>query len=281
MAVANTLESNYWFGAQGNRLWVGQVEGDGAIDIDHEDLIDKQENNRVKVRIMGYHARDRQILPPKDLPWATVMMPNSAPQWHKSQGSVHGLGIGAWVIGTFMDGESAQQPLVFGSLGVVEKGNTYGDVAGNLGLSNNYEPQRADTVANNKPAQGGGTVGPSGRGERTGKNSTNDSQQLDIEKITFSVSNGKCGHRPEAEFQRILGELFTKKNRSDIVGDLLIDKVTGKISNKDELTRSYVSRLQQVSNGILGDTKQVILYELKKFFQENVLTPLTLSLIHI
>ena len=33
MAIANTLESNYWFGAQGNRLWVGQVEGDGAIDI--------------------------------------------------------------------------------------------------------------------------------------------------------------------------------------------------------------------------------------------------------
>ncbi|BCU94416.1 MAG: hypothetical protein CM15mV5_0710 [uncultured marine virus] len=58
----------------------------------------------------------------------------------------------------------------------------------------------------------------------------------------------------------------------------MIDKVTGKITNKDELTRSYVSRLQQVSNGILGDTKQVILYELKKFFQENVLTPLTTAL---
>ena len=278
MAVANTLESNYWFGAQGNRLWVGQVEGDGAIDIDHEELIDKQENNRVKVRIMGYHARDRQTLPPEDLPWATVMMPTSAPQWHKSQGAIHGLGIGAWVIGTFMDGESAQQPLVFGSLGVVEKGNTYADVAGNLGLSNNYEPTRADTAANNKPAEGQGTVGPSGRGERTGKNSTNDKQQLDVEKITFSVSNGKCGHRPESEFQRILGELFAKKRSNDVVGDLLIDKVTGKITNKDELTRSYVSRLQQVSNGILGDAKQVILYELKKFFQENVLTPLTKAL---
>tara|TARA_B100001989_G_scaffold21551_1_gene13140 strand:+ start:1975 stop:4101 length:2127 start_codon:yes stop_codon:yes gene_type:complete len=278
MAVANTLESNYWFGAQGNRLWVGQVEGDGAIDIDHEDLIDKQENNRVKVRIMGYHARDRQTLPPKDLPWATVMMPTNAPQWHKSQGAIHGLGIGAWVIGTFMDGESAQQPLVFGSLGVVEKGKTYGDVAGNLGLSNNYEAQRIDTVANNKPAGGKGTVGPSGRGLRTGKNSNNDTQQLDIEKITFSVSNGKCGHRPEAEFQRILGELFDRKRRSDVVGDTLVDKVTGKIFDKDDLTRAYVSRLQAVSNGILGDIKQVILYELKKFFQENVITPLTTAL---
>ena len=278
MALANTLESNYWFGAQGNRLWVGQVEGDGAIDIDHEDLIDKQENNRVKVRIMGYHARDRQTLPPKDLPWASVLMPPSSPQWHKSQGTIHGLGIGAWVIGTFLDGESAQQPLVFGSLGVVEKGKTYTDVAGNLGLSNNYEPTRADTAANNKPAGGAGTVGPSGRGTQTGRNSSNDKQQLDIEKITFSVSNGKCGHRPESEFMRILGELFTKKNRNDIVGNLLIDKVTGKISNKDELTRSYVSRLQGVANGILGDTKQVILYELKKFFQENVITPLTIAL---
>ena len=30
---APTLESNYWFGAQGNRLWVGQVEGDGETSL--------------------------------------------------------------------------------------------------------------------------------------------------------------------------------------------------------------------------------------------------------
>ena len=39
--AAPTLESNYWFGAQGNRLWAGQVEGDGNLLVSGEELIDK------------------------------------------------------------------------------------------------------------------------------------------------------------------------------------------------------------------------------------------------
>jgi hypothetical protein len=68
-AGSTTLESNYWFGAQGNRLWVGQVEGDGKVDITGKELKDKSASNRVKVRIMGYHAPSRKTLPPKDLPY--------------------------------------------------------------------------------------------------------------------------------------------------------------------------------------------------------------------
>ena len=111
---APTLESNYWFGAQGNRLWVGQVEGDGETLIDGTELPDKDESYRVKIRIMGYHTRSRKNLPPKDLPWASVMMPTTESITRDSAGSTHGLENGMWVLGTFMDGESAQQPLGYG-----------------------------------------------------------------------------------------------------------------------------------------------------------------------
>ena len=84
----STLESNYWFGAQGNRLWIGQVEGDGNIDIYGKELYDISESNRVKVRIMGYHARSRKTLPPKDLPWASVMLPTDAPSL-RNAGAIH------------------------------------------------------------------------------------------------------------------------------------------------------------------------------------------------
>ena len=40
LGASPTLESNYWFGAQGNRLWVGQVEGDGAKTITGDECVD-------------------------------------------------------------------------------------------------------------------------------------------------------------------------------------------------------------------------------------------------
>ena len=96
-----TLESNQWFGAQGNRLWLGLVEGDGNLLVSGEELIDRNGSNRVKVRIMGYHTRSRTKLPPKDLPWASVMIPATETVTTTNAGITHGLAIGSWVLGTF------------------------------------------------------------------------------------------------------------------------------------------------------------------------------------
>ena len=80
-----------------------------------EDVIDPKKRNRVKVRCFGYHTDDKGILPVVDLPWATVMMPNTSP-------SVDGIGMnhqlleGSWVVGFFRDGPSAQDPIVMGSM---------------------------------------------------------------------------------------------------------------------------------------------------------------------
>ena len=98
-----TLESNQWFGAQGNRLWVGLVEGDGNLLVSGEELIDKNGSNRVKVRIMGYHTRSRTKLPPEDLPWASVMIPATKLSLQPMQGSlmdlplVHGFLVLLWM----------------------------------------------------------------------------------------------------------------------------------------------------------------------------------------
>jgi phage baseplate assembly protein gpV len=80
-----------------------------------ENVIDPKKRNRVKVRCFGYHTDDKALLATSDLPWATVMMPNTSP-------SVDGIGMnhqlltGSWVIGFFRDGPSAQDPIVMGSL---------------------------------------------------------------------------------------------------------------------------------------------------------------------
>lgn len=273
LGAAPTLESNYWFGAQGNRLWIGQVEGDGHTSIDGSKLIDKQESNRVKVRIMGYHTRSREKLPPQDLPWATVLIPPTETHNRHSTGIVHGLEVGMWVLGTFMDGESAQQPLIMGSIGIVDKGQTFQDRITKVGLSNDEPSRRPDLEQNNKESSGG--HGASNRGTNTGTKSTNDAAQEDNERQTFAIANGKCGTRPEQEFTRIFNDFFRFVNKNDKVGSLLIDKTTGNIVKSASLISTYVSRLGNAAVGILGDIKQLILNEFKFYFQKYIIKPIT------
>lgn len=110
--VDNILnESNTNFaGKDGFYWWIGEVE-------DNEDPLHV---GRVKCRVLNYYTNpiggSSVELKTEDIPWATVMQPTD-------QAGVWGLGkssswlqVGAIVMGFFMDGESAQMPLVMGVL---------------------------------------------------------------------------------------------------------------------------------------------------------------------
>lgn len=86
--------------------WMGVVE----------DRQDPEEIGRVKVRCFGIHTEDKNILPTKDLPWATIMLPPNTAGTGSVGQSATGIVQGAWVVGFFTDGKSMQQPLVMGVL---------------------------------------------------------------------------------------------------------------------------------------------------------------------
>ena len=80
-----------------------------------EDINDPVKVSRVRVRMLSLHTEDKALLPTENLPWATVMMPTTS-------ASVSGIGFspsalvkGSWVVGFFLDGEEANQPLVMGT----------------------------------------------------------------------------------------------------------------------------------------------------------------------
>ena len=82
-----------------------------------ENRMDPNFLGRVQVRCFGHHSPNRFEIPTEDLPWAMVMQPTtSAAQTDVGQ-SPTGLVEGSWVVGFFMDGDEAQQPLVIGSVG--------------------------------------------------------------------------------------------------------------------------------------------------------------------
>ena len=71
---------------------------------------------RCKVRIIGYHPFDENVLSEADLPWAHVMVDPNSGAGQSCVGDKSRMLGGETVFGFFLDGEEAQQPVVFGAL---------------------------------------------------------------------------------------------------------------------------------------------------------------------
>ena len=81
-----------------------------------EDIMDPLKLGRVKVRCYEWHTPSRGAIPISSLPWAQVVMPANNPSISGIGTSPNGLKQGSWVVGFFMDGEDAQQPMIWGSI---------------------------------------------------------------------------------------------------------------------------------------------------------------------
>ena len=99
---------NTFLGKNGFIWWVGVVE----------DNKDPLKVYRCRVRIFGWHAEDKNLIPTDDLPWAQASLPvNNSLSFSVPQ-------IGEWVHGHFLDGESGQFPIYTGVLpGVISPNN--------------------------------------------------------------------------------------------------------------------------------------------------------------
>lgn len=96
------------FNRDGFIWWIGVVE-------DRKE--DPDRLGRVRVRIMGYHSDDLEILPTEELPWAIVMQPTTSAAVSGVGSSPTNLVEGTWVLGFFLDGKDKQQPVVMGTIG--------------------------------------------------------------------------------------------------------------------------------------------------------------------
>lgn len=100
------VEPNY-MGKDSFFWWVGVVE----------DRRDPKKLFRLRVRVLGTHTEDKQLIPTCELHWAYVYQ---GPSWNHA---MNGLGVsgngpveGTWVWGFFKDNESAQDPIVLGTI---------------------------------------------------------------------------------------------------------------------------------------------------------------------
>ncbi len=111
--------TNFW-GKDPMNWWIGQVTdpeiGKWGDSLESTQAANGEEINgfRCRVRIVGYHdcADD---LPDEDLPLAHILLPPNTATTGGCGETVQYQG-GEVVVGFFMDGEDAQQPVIFGTL---------------------------------------------------------------------------------------------------------------------------------------------------------------------
>ena len=96
-----------FFGKEGFIWWIGVVE----------DRFDPLYLGRCKVRILGWHTKDKAILPTKKLPWCAPIQPITSAAQTGVGLSPTGLVEGSWVFGFYRDGNEGQEPMMLGSMG--------------------------------------------------------------------------------------------------------------------------------------------------------------------
>ncbi len=82
-----------------------------------EDTADPLKLGRCRVRILGFHSENRDEVVTEHLPWASVIQPINSAAMNGIGLSPTGILSGTWVIGFFRDGNSAQEPIIMGTLG--------------------------------------------------------------------------------------------------------------------------------------------------------------------
>jgi hypothetical protein len=161
-----------------------------------ESRADPLKSGRCKVRVVGVHTENTQILPTKDLPWAIPLMPFNSASVSGIGSSPTGAVEGSWVAVIFLDGESKQQPMMLGTIpGIPEEVEpTFSDVSKNVDgtvyelVDDNTSPSSSSNRSPNRTSQNSDNTSSGDRG--TGNSSTDTAGQQVLTQTDTSPFSG-------------------------------------------------------------------------------------------
>lgn len=284
-------------GNDGFQWWVGQIEGTAA------DEKNNKGGYRFKVRIVGDHPGDPELVSTADLPWATVMMPVTVPFIPGNGGGAHPqLEIGCWVVGFYMDTEK-QKPIIMGSIGqtpgatkvfVERTPDTppFTTAIPQVNAQTDGSPLQQGTEKNT--ATGGlydGTVD----GDGNDRVATPPSIVDPLVNET-SAAEDWCQSKAEkcdeddmmSQMTGIMGEfLAAVQNNGGNVGTYLVNKSTGGLMDGIGMARGYVNKAMKVVQEFVAKVKGFVIEKLTNAVKDlikallfpsdtgNSLTPVT------
>ena len=296
----NLESAAHAIGKDGFNWWIGQVENDGS-DPEYTganaESKDYDYTGKVKVRIVGYHNPDKEVLPTRDLPWASCVMP-VVYAMKSGMGSIQQLQVNGWVVGFFMDGSSAQIPIIMGSISDQNPKDVYTKLPQASGFG--YQQVHALDYKPKKHGDGGGVVAgtadTTNKDQKTGTNTKTEEVTTeentvstvnprgeaskateamkaadDRKKYTIHVGNGKCGTPSDVKIKGATAEFlkFARGIEKNDIGEF-INKKTGKIEDVAEEIEKIQSRIQGFMGGVLSNVKGTVMKEAQKEIQKVI-----------
>ena len=213
-------------------------------------------------------------------------------------GSIQQLQVNGWVIGFFMDGSSAQIPVVMGSISDQNPKDIYTKLPEQS--SKGYQQIHAPDYDPDKHGTGGGIVGGTADTTTTDPTTGNTSGAVtqtteentvstvnergeaqkqteamkaadERKKYTIHVGNGKCGTPADVKIKGAAAEFlkFARGIEKNDIGEF-INKKTGEIEDLAGEIEAIQDRMQGFMGGVLANVKGTVLKETQKHIQEVI-----------
>ena len=259
------LVPTYKIGNDGLSWWVGQIEQTAS---------DTQGKGgwRYKVAIVGEHPKSKTLVQTKQLPWATVMMPVTAPFMPGNIGGASAQLIpGCWVIGFYLDNDKTK-PIIMGSIGQVPGATTVKNEVSSDDPDSRFKTGKrieAEFAVNpDKDGDDSKKITADLVGVMTDGTSNEEGARVDVgkklEEITqedWCVTTAKkCKERKLKEkMNNVIGEmLFQIQNNNGNIGTYYVDKYTGGLYSSTGKARTYVNKAIQIIRDFLAGVKGYI-----------------------
>lgn len=264
MIDESILKSNF-IGRDGFRWWIGQIP---PIEVQKSQANGGGWGNRTKVRILGYHPYSTTELPNEDLPWAQVLIPSTSGSGAANYAVNPKLRPGDTVLGFFLDGDSAQIPVILGCFGRTDQ----------VPSTNFKSPFVPFTGYTKRIPPPNGTLHKS---EASEEKSNAQKSPRDVTPEITSKLNQKSDAKDEVFYFSGVGKKIVIGNSSNDtvakgigaeVNNLLqkVNDVTNKIQNiKTEISRS-VDKIVGISNGFIGQAVNSLYLKLIPLIQEGL-----------
>lgn len=298
------LQTNF-VGRDGFVWWIGRV-ADPAVWKNESTDNKKGWAFRCKVRIIGYHPFDENVLSEADLPWAHVMVdPNSGAGMACVGDKSRMLG-GETVFGFFLDGEEAQQPVVFGALARTINPELGPRNSGSISESDNVGAEanafrvqsgrRAGvdgmtTLPNDENKPIGGDASPTGKNQletnaenKVGEEKKNSPGELENgnegisndkkSEVAFSntqlgphtMDNG-CEQGPLSDIAHTIGSFLTTVNSLTEFAGLYIDTANNLIQDVQKLVRKAAKLVSAAVKKIVNLIRDKVVKLVTKVFR--------------
>ena len=287
-------EPTNFAGRDGFHWWIGQVtdpkkgEWENSLEKKEAENGEPVYSHRCRVRIVGYHGCGDE-LPDNKLPMAHVLLPSNVSTTGGRHESMQYQG-GEVVVGFFLDGEDAQQPVIFGTL--FKQSYTVDTLKNsefNAKKQTCFQPFTPNDVRStagdheiqkNKNGNGNGKNSQWSGGTRVDSKKTVSEENANFN-TEFQMENStQCGDNEVSKIENALKEFskkmkeFQKLNSSDV----FVNPLYGGVLDIQSELKLTLNRIQNSMTKLIrrGRSKVIedTLDKLSKTFKDNTPKPL-------